>query len=218
MSLLSYLFFHLYTLYSVRMLLFVSGCLQHEVSAQKSSEGQATAKKMSHNLLLTWTSALWELWRIQGNERNWPTVSSSSAHPPSVLLEMSGSLCNEKFSSEVAATSQAVLLCTLCQYYCRHRWEGTCFFPWSMCQIYACAAVQMYTELCWRHNIVLAMIQTGMLIRKCMQQKKIGVIVTNGRLSAQSFSHLTRKKLCVLMMPNQTCKKCHVFLRKSDLK
>lgn len=41
---------------------------------------------------------------------NWLAVSSSSAHPPSVLLEMSGSLCNEKFSAGAGATSQSVLL------------------------------------------------------------------------------------------------------------
>lgn len=69
-------------------------------------------KILPHNFLLTCTSSLWELRGIKGNEGNWPAVSSSSAHPPSVLLEKSGSLGDEKFSSEAGATSQSVLHCT----------------------------------------------------------------------------------------------------------
>lgn len=51
--------------------------------------------------------------RDLSNEGNSPTVSSSSAHPPSVLLEKSASLGNEKFSSEAGAMSQSVRHCTV---------------------------------------------------------------------------------------------------------
>lgn len=83
------------------------------------------------------------------------------------------------------------------------------------CQKYIWAAVQMYSNLCWRHNMLLTLIQTGMTIKETWLCTAYSRCCCTDKLLSHSslvdsltswMLNVFLTCLCVLMVSNRTVK------------